>query len=100
MVPKHKKVTYPRIVCDKKTEKDEVNCVRITAQGQLLDYLGDVGTETPGLTTTKILFNSIVSTPDTKFKTLDISNMYLDTHLKNYQYMKCRLDIIPQEVID
>ena len=100
MVPRDKKVTYPRIVCDEKPDKDEVNRVRITAQGQLLEYLGDVATETAGLTTTKILFNSVLSTAHAKFMALDISNMYLNTHLKDFQYMKFRLNIIPQDVID
>ena len=100
MVHKHKKVTHPRVVCDEKPEKDKVNRVRITAQGQSLDYIGDTATETAGLTTAKILFNSVVSTPDAKFMTPDISNVHLNTHLKDCQHMKFRLDVVPQETID
>ena len=96
MVPKNKKATCPRIACDEKPEKDEVNRVRMTAQGQLLDYLGDIAAKTAGLTTNKILFNSVVSTPEANFMTLDISNMCLNTHLKDCQCMKSHLDVIPQ----
>ena len=32
--------------------------------------------------------------------TIDISNMYLNTHLDRYEYMKFHLKDLPQEVID
>ena len=99
-VPVHKKVTYARIVTDIRPEKDEPNRTRITAGGDRLDYLGDVSTKTAGLETTKIVLNSVVSTPDAKFMTIDISNMYLNTPLADYKYMRFHIDLIPQEVID
>jgi len=86
-VPKNKKVTYARIVVDVRPEKAEPNRTRITAGGDKLDYYGDVSTETASLETAKISFNSIVSTPGAKFMTMDISNMYLNTPLKDFQYM-------------
>ena len=99
-VPKHKKVTYARIVVDVRPEKAEPNRTRITAGGDKLDYFGDVSTETASLETAKILFNSIVSTPGAKFMTMDISNMYLNTPLKDFQYMRFHIDVIPEEVIE
>ena len=47
-----------------------------------------------------MVFNSIVSTPDTKFMIIDISNMYMNTPLQEYQYMQFNINIVPQEVID
>ena len=32
--------------------------------------------------------------------TIDISNMYLNTPLKDFQYMRFHIDLIPEEVID
>ena len=80
-VPKNKKVTHARVCCDVRPEKEEVNRTRITAGGNLLEYLGDVSTKTAGLETSKMVFNSVISTPEEKFMTIDISNMYLNTPL-------------------
>ena len=99
-VPENKKVTYARIVCSVRPKKEDPNHTRITAGGDRLEYLGDVSTETAGLTTAKMLFNSVVSTPDAKFCTFDISNMYLNTPLDDYQYMRFNVKDVPPEVID
>ena len=98
-IPRDKKATYARIVCEERPEKTEVNRTRITAGGDRLEYFGDVSTETAGLTTAKLLFNSVVSTPGARFMTFDISNMYLNTPLRDFQYMRFHMDIIPPEVI-
>lgn len=73
---------------------------RITVGSDHLDYYSDVSTETAGLTTAKILFNSVVSTPHAKFMTIDITNMYLNTSLTDFQYMCFHIDAIPQEVVN
>ena len=86
--------------CDVRAEKEEINRTRITAGGNLLEYLGDVSTKTAGLKASKIVFNSVISTPGAKFMTIDISNMYLNTPLQDYQYMRFNIKMIPQEVID
>ena len=41
-----------------------------------------------------------MNTPDAKFMTIDISNMYLKTPLQEYQYMRFNINMITQEVID
>ena len=97
--PSHKKVTIPRIVCDVKPEKDEVNRVRITAQGQHSACLGNVAAETADLTTAKMSFNSVISTPGAKFMTMDVSIKCLDAHLKDHQCVRFRIDMTPEEVI-
>jgi hypothetical protein len=57
-VPQGRKVTYPRVVCQIQPEKSETHRTRITAGGNLLDYLGNVSTETASLEMVKILLNS------------------------------------------
>ena len=99
-VPKGKIVTYARFVADIRPQKDEPNRMRLTAGGDRLPYDGKKSTETAGLETTKILFNSVVSTPGARFACYDISNMYLNTTLPSPEYMKIHQSLIPQEVMD
>ena len=47
-----------------------------------------------------MVFKSVVSTPDAKFMTIDISNMYLNTPLQEYQYIRFNINMIPQEVFN
>ena len=77
-----------------------MNWIRITAGGDRLEFQGDASTVTAELETTKIVFNSILSTLDAKFMTIYISNMYLNMTLQEYQYMQFNINMIPQEVID
>ena len=47
-----------------------------------------------------MLWNSPVSTDGTRFVVADIANMYLETPLDLYEYMRIPINLIPQEVID
>ena len=87
-------------MADIRPQKDEPNRMRLTAGGDRLPYDGKKSTETAGLETTKILFNSVVSTPGARFACYDISNMYLNTTLPSPEYMKIHQSLIPQEVMD
>jgi hypothetical protein len=60
------KVTYARIVVDYRPQKADPNRVRITAGGNLINYPGELTTRTAVLTTSKILWNSTLSTPGAK----------------------------------
>ena len=99
-MPKNKKATYARVVVDKRPEKEEMNQTRITAGGDQLEFQGDTSTESAGLETTNMVFNSVVSTPDGKFITTNFSNMYLNTPLQEYQSMRFNINMVPQELID
>jgi hypothetical protein len=46
------------------------------------NYPGDCGTPTANLLTVKLLLNSIISTPNAKFMTLDLKDFYLMTPMK------------------
>ena len=99
-VPKGEAVTYGRIVCTFRPQKDEVNHTRLTVGGNLLVCLYDVSTPTSDLTTAKLLFNLVISTPGARFITLDLKNFYLKTPLPNAQYMRMKLDMLPEEIIE
>ena len=47
----------------------------------------------------KLLFNSVVSTKGARFMTADISNFYLNTPLERPEYIRLKLDDIPEEIV-
>lgn len=98
-VPPSRKATYGRIVVSIRPQKTETHRTRLTVGGNLIDYPDDVSTPTADLTTAKILFNSVVSTPGAKFMTVDIKDFYLNTPMPRYEYMQLPLKTIPPEII-
>eukprot|EP00957_Ditylum_brightwellii_P039758 3010096-Ditylum_brightwellii.AAC.1 len=62
-IPDNRTVTYARIVVDHCPQKKDPNRVQITIGGNLINYPGDVATSTADLITTKLLRNSVLSTP-------------------------------------
>ena len=63
-------------------------------------YEGELTTRTSDLTTSKIMWNSVISTPGARFMTGDTSNFYLATPLEKFQYLRIPIELIPQEFID
>ena len=61
-------------------------------------YPDELTMRTADLTVSKILWNSVLSTNDAKYATLDIANFYLGTPLDRYEYMKMPLDIFLQHI--
>jgi hypothetical protein len=51
-------------------------------------YDGNKSTPTATLVTAKLLINSTISTPKAKFYGMDLSNFYLMTPMKDYEYMR------------
>ena len=64
--------------------------------GNLLDYTGTLTTPTATITMVKCLFNSVVSTPNSKCMMADIKKFYLINLLLNPDYMKIHISVIPQ----
>jgi hypothetical protein len=90
-IPKDRKITYVKIVCDYKPHKKEKERVLLTVDGDRLDYSGDIATSTTDITTFKILINSTLSTEDATMMMMDIKNYYLGTPLPRFEYMKMLL---------
>jgi hypothetical protein len=80
-IPKGRKVTYGSFLVDIKDHKEEKERTRLTVGGDQIEYPGDKSTRTAGLTTAKILINSVISTLGAKFLVIDINNFYLNTPL-------------------
>jgi hypothetical protein len=98
-IPKNRKITYGRKVCDYKPHKKEKERVRLTMGSDRLDYSGDVATSTAYIKTFKILINSTLSTEDAAMMMMDIKNYYLGTPLPRFEYMKMLLSRFPEEII-
>ena len=101
-VPKErvKDVTYGLITTLIRPEKiDEPNRTRLVAGGDRVHYPGDAGTPTADILTVKLLLNSIISTKNARFMTLDIKDFYLNTPMEHYEYMRLRLADMPEDVI-
>lgn len=99
-IPKDRTVTYARIVVDYRPQKADPNRVRITVGGNLIDYPGELTTRTADMTTAKILWNSVLSTPNAEYACADVGNFYLATPMDRYEYMKIKADLIPDAFLD
>ncbi len=65
-----------------------------------IDFPGNKSTPTADLLTAKLLFNSTISTLGATFYGIDLANFYLNTPMPTPKYMRLKLDIIPDEIID
>eukprot|EP00804_Cyclotella_cryptica_P003418 CCRYP_018558-RA/>CCRYP_018558-RA protein AED:0.36 eAED:0.21 QI:0/0/0/1/1/0.83/6/0/1396 len=99
-IPSDRTITYARVVVDYRRQKEDPNQVRITVGGNLIDYPGELTTRTADLVTSKILWNSIISTPSARYLTADLKLFYLTAPLDRYEYMRIPLKIIPSHIID
>ena len=101
-VPKYRanEVTYGLITCLVRPQKiDKPNRTMLVARGNKVHYPGDAGTPTANLLTVKLLLNSIISTPNAKFMTMDIKDFYLNTPMARFEYMQLRLSDMHKDVI-
>jgi hypothetical protein len=93
-------VTYGSFVVDIKDHKEEKERTRLTVGGNQIEYPGEKSTRTAGLTTAKILINSVISTLGAKFVVIDIIFLNLNTPLGRLEYMVINLLFLPQETIE
>ena len=84
-IPKDRVVTYARIVVDYRPQKIDPNRVRVTAGGNLISYPFELTTRTADLTTSKLLWNSTISTKGARYMCADAKKFYLATPLDRYE---------------
>jgi hypothetical protein len=101
-IPKERRkdVTYARICVNFRPEKEDPNRVRITVGGNRINYPFDCGTPTADMLLVKLLFNSIISTKNAKFMSLDIKDFYLNTPMERFEYMRMKIADIPDDIIN
>jgi hypothetical protein len=98
ILPGHR-ATYLRIVASIRPQKAEPKCIRFTVGGNLVQYPGKVSTPTADITTAKLLFNSVLSTPAAKFMCIDIKDFNLGTPMACYEYMHIPVPDIPPIIL-
>jgi hypothetical protein len=94
-----KDVTYCSFVCSVWPEKNETNRTRFTVGGDCINYPGAVATQTMDILVSKLLLKSVISTKGAKFMTIDTSDFYLMTLLKHPEFIRIRINNIPEEII-
>jgi hypothetical protein len=98
-VPAGRQVTYCKQEASLRPNKTETHRVCNCAGGDRLYLPGPTATQTASLTTTKLLLNSTISTPNARFSAFDIKNLYYGTPMPRYEYMKLHISKIPNEII-
>jgi CO/xanthine dehydrogenase FAD-binding subunit len=88
------------VVCTYRLEKKDPYRTRLTMGGNLVNYPDDCGTPTADILTVKLLLNSIISTKNAKFMTIDIKDFYLMTPMKRYEYFRMNIALFPRDIIE
>jgi hypothetical protein len=99
-IPKDRKITHGKLICDFKPNKNEKQWVRLKVGDTILDNSGDTATSTSDITTFKILINSTLTTQEAKMMMMDIKTYYLGTPLPTYDYMRLPISILPLYIIE
>jgi hypothetical protein len=68
--------------------------------GNLINYPGDCGTPTADPLMVKLLFNSVISTPQAKFMCINIKDFYLCTPMSQYEYFRMKFEPFPDDIIE
>jgi hypothetical protein len=92
-------MTYGSYGYEIKQNKEEKHCTRLTAGGDRIHYPDDAGTPTANMILVKVLLNSIISTENAQCLILDVKDIYLNTLMKRFEYMRLKLNDTPEEII-
>jgi hypothetical protein len=98
-IPPGRKSTYDSFVVDIKEHNEERERTRLTVGCNQIEHPGDKSTRTGGLTTSKVLINSVISTKGAIFLVVDIKNFYFNTPLGRFENMAINLSSLPQDII-
>jgi hypothetical protein len=98
-IPKDCVITYARVVVNHRSQKEDPNCIRITAWNNLINYPGKLTTKMADITTAKLHWNSMLSTPNAKFMCLDIKK-YLSAPFDRCKYMQIAFTRFPPWIVE
>jgi hypothetical protein len=99
-IPDDAVVTYIRVVCADRPEKEEPERVRWTAGGDKIVVDENVSTETADVIVVKLLINSILSTPKARAVCSDLKDFYLGNDLSKPEFVRIPVWMLPQSIID
>ena len=80
-------------------QKENTNRTRLSVGVDIIEYPVGVSITTADTTTANIVWNSVVSTPRSKYMWIDINIFYLVTALTRYKYLRIFITLIPDNII-
>ena len=96
----HRKyITYERIVVGYHSQKEDPNRTWLTVGENLIEYPWYVSPPTTDTTTSKIVWNSVISTPKSKYMCIELKCIYLDTPRTRYEYIYISNISIPDKIV-
>jgi hypothetical protein len=69
------------------------------AGGNLISYPGKLSTQTVNLTTSKLMWNSVLSMEGAKYMCLDIKKNYLTAPLDRFKHIKMPIRLFPAWIV-
>ena len=97
---RRKEITYTKVVCKVRPQKEDPNRTQITISGNRILYPGDVATPTASLQVLKIIIDSVISRHGAKFSCFDVHFFNLATPMDRSEYAKIKISDIPYEFIE
>ena len=82
-MPPNRFMTYANIVVDYRPQKEDLNHIRITPGGNLINHPGELMTRTADITTSKLYWNSVLSTQRAKYMCSDLKMFTFLHRLRN-----------------
>jgi hypothetical protein len=92
-------VTYAQVCVNYHLEKEDPNRTQVTVGSNLLHYLGNCGTPTVDMITVKLHLNSVISTKNACYCTIDLKDFYLNTPINRPEYMRMKVSNLPPNFI-
>jgi hypothetical protein len=72
-ISKNQTISFAHVVVNSWPQKTDLHCIWITADGNLINYLGELLARTAKLTTSKLMWTSVLSTEGANYMCLDIN---------------------------
>jgi hypothetical protein len=94
-----RKLTYANPVVDHCPQKEDANCIQITAGGNLINYNEELLVPTAVLVTEKLHWNSVMSRALAKYMCINQKHFYLMAKLEYFKYMMIPLALFPDWII-
>jgi hypothetical protein len=92
--------TYANIGVNFRPQKEVPHRTQITAVGNLINPPGKLTTRTTDITTSKLHWNSVLSTQNAKYMCLDLKRFYLSALLDWYKYMCIPIGMFPTWTVE
>ena len=90
-------ITCAGIVVNYRPQTYDQCRVCVTVGGNLIKYPGKNTTTTANMVTSKLLCNSLLSTPNARYACFDIANVYLQTLMIQREYLRISINVIPEK---